>query len=184
MRRPFIAQCGLLQGHNLLDLDLDRLAADPQRTAELQRLQADLREWMGARGRGPDGIPDGARRRGSMGSWSLLMREDQPHDLAMAEVRHNDPDRRASRAALRLRGWRDAIQNIVDLLAQEGIDGDCVLRLSPSDNRARSRCTYFAARWPNAAITWSFALGEDAKMEAKVGESWRTQKALVEVLVG
>src|SRR5436305_9670062 len=47
-------------GHNLLDLDLDRLAIDPQRAAELQHFLADLREWMGTHGRAdyPDGRPE------------------------------------------------------------------------------------------------------------------------------
>ncbi len=44
-------------GHNLLDLDLDRLAADPERVAELQRFLAALRLWVDEHSR--DSYPDG-----------------------------------------------------------------------------------------------------------------------------
>ena len=98
----------------------------------------------------------------------LLMREDQPHNIAIAEVRHNG--RIASITGSAATEDEDAIQNIVALLAQEGIDGDCVLRLYSERQPSPEWCAYFAAHWPNAAITWSFTLGEDAKMEAAVGE--------------
>jgi hypothetical protein len=44
-------------GNNLLDLDLDRLAASPERAAELQHFLADLRQWVDEYSRGtyPDG---------------------------------------------------------------------------------------------------------------------------------
>ena len=55
------------------------------------------------------------------------MREDQPHNIAIAEVRHNGRIARITGSAAT--EDEDAIQNIVNLLAREGIDGDCVLRL-------------------------------------------------------
>ena len=56
MRHPLVGHAAS-SGHNLLDLDLDRLATDPQRAAELHRFLADLGEWMGTHGRADD--PDG-----------------------------------------------------------------------------------------------------------------------------
>ena len=64
----------------------------------------------------------------------------------------------------------DAIQFIVDLMAQEGIDGECVLRLYSERQPSPEWQEYFAAHWPNAAVTWSFAKGAEAMFEAAVRE--------------
>ena len=48
------------------------------------------------------------------------------------------------------------------------MDGDCVRQLYSERQPSPEWYEYFAAHWPNAAITWSFAPGEDAKMEAAV----------------
>jgi hypothetical protein len=94
------------------------------------------------------------------------MREAQPHNVAIAEVRHNGRTARITGSAATEND--DAIQFIVDLMAQEGIDGACVLRLYSERKPSPEWSEYFAAHWPNAEITWSFGPGEEAKMEAAV----------------
>ncbi len=96
------------------------------------------------------------------------MRGDVPHNVTIAEVRHNGQIARITGSAATEN--EDAIQFNVDLMAQEGIDGDNVLQLYSERQPSPEWYAYFAAHWPNAAITWSFAQGEDAKMEAAVGE--------------
>jgi hypothetical protein len=102
------------------------------------------------------------------------MQEGQPHNIAVAEVRHNGQ-------TMRLTGWAateddDAIQFIVNLMVQEGISGDCVLRLYSERQPSLDWRKYFAEHWPNAAITWSFEVGEDAKMEAAVEQVLRESR--------
>ncbi len=96
------------------------------------------------------------------------MREDQAHNVAIAEVEHNGQIARITGSAATEND--DAIQFIVDLMAREGINGDCVLRLYSERQPSPEWQEYFAAHWPNAAITWSFEPGEAAKMDAAVGE--------------
>jgi hypothetical protein len=96
------------------------------------------------------------------------MRPDQPHNMAIAEFIHNgDVARLTGKAATEN---DDAIQFIVDLMAEEGISGDRILRLYSERKPSPKWYEYFAEHWPNAAVTWSFAPGEDAKMEAAVDE--------------
>ncbi|MFO0892196.1 MAG: hypothetical protein U0790_24045 [Isosphaeraceae bacterium] len=96
------------------------------------------------------------------------MREDQPHNVAIAEVEHKGQVARITGSAATEDD--DAIGFIVDLMAQQGIPGDRVLRLYSERQPSPEWQDYFAAHWPNAAITWSFAPGEEATLDAAVNE--------------
>ncbi len=96
------------------------------------------------------------------------MRPDQPHNLAIAEFEHNGAIARLTGTAATEND--DAIRFIVELMAQEGISGHRILRLYSERKPDPKWIEYFAQHWPNAAVTWSFAPGEDAKMEAAVNE--------------
>jgi hypothetical protein len=62
----------------------------------------------------------------------------------------------------------DAIQNIVDALAQHGIRGERVVRLYSERKPSDQWYKYFAVHWPRAAVTWSFGPGEEAQFEAAI----------------
>jgi hypothetical protein len=96
------------------------------------------------------------------------MPENLVYNVAIAEVRHNGQTARITGSAATEKD--DAIQFIVDLIAQEGISGDCVIALYSERQPSPEWYEYFAAHWPNAGITWSFAAGDDAKMEAAIGK--------------
>ena len=96
------------------------------------------------------------------------MQPGQPHNVAIAEVEHNGRIGHIKAGAATEND--DAIQLIVDLMVQQGITGDKVLRLYSERQPSAEWYDYFAKNWPNVAVTWSFAPGEDAKMEATVGK--------------
>jgi hypothetical protein len=108
---------------------------------------------------------DGPARPGLL-RQELGMRNDQPYNMAIAEARHDGRVALITGSAATEND--DAIQFIVDLMAQEGIVGDDVLQLDSERRPSPEWCAHFAAHWPNAAITWSFEPGEEAKMEAAV----------------
>jgi hypothetical protein len=94
------------------------------------------------------------------------MRKDQPHNVAIAEVRHDGRVARITGGAATEDD--DAIRFIVDLMEREGISGDSVLQLYSERQPSPQWYAYFAAHWPNANITWSFAAGEEARMGAAI----------------
>ncbi|HYE20838.1 MAG TPA: hypothetical protein VEA69_20495 [Tepidisphaeraceae bacterium] len=96
------------------------------------------------------------------------MQPGQPHNMAIAEVEHNGAIGQIKASAASADD--DAIRFIVDLMKQEGISGDRVVRLYSERQPSPEWCEYFATHWPNAAVTWSFCPGEDARMEAVVGK--------------
>jgi hypothetical protein len=96
------------------------------------------------------------------------MQPDQPHNVAIAEVEHNGAFGQIKASAATAND--DAVQIIVDLMAQEGISGDKVLRLYSERQPSPDWYEYFAKHWPNVAVTWSFGPHDDAKMEAEVGK--------------
>jgi hypothetical protein len=95
------------------------------------------------------------------------MQPGQPHNVAIAEVEHEGRIGHVKASAATADD--DAIRLIVDLMAREGIAGAKVLRLYSERRPSAEWCAYFAAHWPNAAVTWSFGPGEDTRMEAEVG---------------
>jgi hypothetical protein len=96
------------------------------------------------------------------------MQPGQPHNMAIAEVEHNG--RIGQIKASAATADDDAIQSIVDLMAEQGISGEKVLRLYSERQPSPEWYAYFAEHWPKVAVTWSFGPGEDARMEAEVGK--------------
>lgn len=95
-----------------------------------------------------------------------FMRPDQPHNIAIVEFLHNgEPSRIIGQAATEK---DDAIQIIVDRMAQEGITGERILRLYSERKPSPEWYAYFARHWPNAAVTWSFGPGQNAEMETAI----------------
>jgi len=85
--------------------------------------------------------------------------ELHPHNCAIAEVRHEGQIGHVKAAASTAND--DAIQLIVDLMAQNGIRGDEVLRLYSERQPSPEWYAYFAKHWPNVAVTWSFGPDDD-----------------------
>lgn len=96
------------------------------------------------------------------------MESDQPHNMAIAEFVHNGEVARIMGKAATEND--DVCQFIVNLMAEEGISGNRILRFYSERQPSAEWCKYFAQHWPNAAVTWSFGPGDDAKMEAAVDE--------------
>ena len=94
------------------------------------------------------------------------MRPDQPHNMAIAEFVHQGAVGRVTASAATKDD--DAIRMIVDRLAQNGIAGSQVTRLYSERQPSPDWCLWFAEHWPHVAVTWSFAEGEGAKMEAAI----------------
>src|SRR4051812_35951 len=82
------------------------------------------------------------------------MQPGQPHNMAIAEVEHNGAIGQIKASAATAND--DAIQFIVDLMAQQGISGDKVLRLYSERQPSPEWYEHFAKHWPNVAVTWSF----------------------------
>ena len=95
------------------------------------------------------------------------MQSGQPHNVAIAEVEYDGGIGQVK--AIAATSDDDAIQFIVDLMAQQGISGEKVLRLYSERQPSAEWYAYFAEHWPNVALTWSFGPGDDIKMEAEVG---------------
>lgn len=102
------------------------------------------------------------------------MEAGQPHNVAIAEARHRGQIVRITGSAATARD--DAIQLIVDSMAREGVGGEGVIRLYSERRPSDKWYQYFAAHWPNVAVTWSFAAGEDAKMEASIERVLKSRK--------
>src|SRR5258706_11193150 len=96
------------------------------------------------------------------------MQPGQPYNMAIAEVEYNGSVGRITASAATAND--DAIQFIVDLMAKQGISGEKVLNLYSERQPSDKWYEYFDKHWPNVAVTWSFGPGEDARMEAEVGE--------------
>jgi hypothetical protein len=106
------------------------------------------------------------------------MRSDQAHNIAIAEFMHNGETARITGSAATEND--DAIKFIVELMGEEGINGNCILRLYSERIPSAEWFEYFKHNWPNAAVTWSFGPGDNTKMEAAVDklltnreQSWR-----------
>lgn len=69
----------------------------------------------------------------------------------------------------------DAIQNIVDALREHGIRDDQVVRLYSERKPSDEWYAFFAENWPQVAVTWSFADGEEAEFEAALDQLRRSQ---------
>ena len=56
------------------------------------------------------------------------------------------------------------------MMMQECIDGESVLELYSERQPSTRWYEYFAEHWPNVTVTWTFAAGDDANMEAAIGK--------------
>ena len=97
------------------------------------------------------------------------MQPGQPHNMVIVEI--TEPNGEVGRiTGQAMTENDDAIQVIVDLMAQENISDERVLRLYSERKPSPRWYEYFAQHWPQAEVTWSFGPGDDAKMEAAVSK--------------
>jgi hypothetical protein len=88
------------------------------------------------------------------------------HNVAVAEVMRDGQIGHVKAAAATAKD--DAIQLIAPAMANEGIDGDSVLRVYSERMPGPDQMSFITANWPNAKVTWSFEPGQEDEMESAI----------------
>jgi hypothetical protein len=97
--------------------------------------------------------------------------QDRPHNVAIAEYLKNGKPLRITGSAATEQD--DAIQLIVDLMAEVGVSGPQIVRLYSERQPSPQWYEYFAQHWPNVEVTWSFGPGEEAMMDEALDDLYR-----------
>jgi hypothetical protein len=97
--------------------------------------------------------------------------QDRPHNVAIAEYLKNGKPLRITGSAATEQD--DAIQLIVDLMAEVSVSGAQIVRLYSERQPSPQWYEYFAQHWPNVEVTWSFGSGEEAVMEEALDDLYR-----------
>jgi hypothetical protein len=96
------------------------------------------------------------------------MQSEQPYNVVIAEVEYNGQVGKITGTAMTEHD--DAIQFVVNMMSDQGITGDKVLRLYSEHRPRQDWLEFFNRNWPNAKISWSFDPGEDDQFAKHVNK--------------